>query len=50
MVAVTLAALARQQRDRLDQHVDALELAQFADEDEVGRVGVGVDRREFVSR
>ncbi len=41
------APVARKPRDRLDQHVDALELAQLADEDEIGGVRRERDRQEF---
>ncbi len=41
------APVAREPCDRLDQHVDALELPQFADEDEIGRVRRGLDRKEL---
>ena len=37
-------------RQRVDQHVDALEVAQLADEDEIGRIGVGRTGIEFVRR
>jgi hypothetical protein len=35
------------QRDRVDQHVDAFQGAQFADEQEVGRIRARLDRHEL---
>ena len=49
MVAVT-RPLAREQRERIEQHVDALEHAQFADEHDVGRVGLRRDLGELLRR
>ena len=47
MVALTPRPLARKLRERIEQHVDALEQTQLADEDEIGRIGLRRDRRRI---
>ena len=50
MVAVNRLPSRGKLRDRVEQHVDALEHAQFADEHDVGRVGLRRDLGEFLRR
>ncbi len=47
-VAVTMRPAVAQTRDRVEQHVDALDRPQLAHEHQIGRVGCAFDRLEFV--